>query len=246
MVPTFTSHAFSPVVDRGLVIFHLGGHDGGALTAFDVNTGAEKWSWKGDGPGYGSPVVADIGGTRQIITITQKMLVGLDAATGARAVAASVGQPERYQLHHAGRVRPERSSSRATAIRRPRSRSARSDGKWVVETVWQNADIPMRMSNPGARGRHAVRACRPRNSGQYFAVDAKTRQDAVALRGPAGRQRGAWPRQDPLLLSLENDGELVVARASQTAFELVKRYKLADTETWTQRRISGNRISSRT
>ena len=82
-VPTFTTHAFSPVVDRGVVIFHLGGHGSGAITAFDLTTGAEKWRWAGDGPGYGSPVVADIGGTRQMIAITQGKVVSLDTATGA-------------------------------------------------------------------------------------------------------------------------------------------------------------------
>src|SRR5688572_14508240 len=42
-LPFFTSHSFSPILQGGLVIFHLGGDKGGALTAFDVNTGAEKW-----------------------------------------------------------------------------------------------------------------------------------------------------------------------------------------------------------
>src|SRR4026207_192742 len=70
LVPMFTTHAFSPVVDRGLVIFHLGGHDKGAITAFDVNTGAAKWSWEGDGPSYGSPIVGGLGGTRQGIAAT--------------------------------------------------------------------------------------------------------------------------------------------------------------------------------
>ena len=64
----------------------------GSLTAFDVNTGAEKWSWKGDGPGYGSPVAATLGGTRQIIAITQKTLVSVDAATGAVLWERPVGQ----------------------------------------------------------------------------------------------------------------------------------------------------------
>ena len=82
-LPMFTSHAFSPLVDGGLVIFHTGGHMQGALTAFDVNTGAVKWSWNGDGPGYGSPIVAEFGGTRQLVTITQGKLVSLDPATGA-------------------------------------------------------------------------------------------------------------------------------------------------------------------
>ena len=70
-LPMYTSHSFSPIVDRGLVIFHVGGHDKGAITAFDLNTGAEKWSWNGDGPGYGSPILADFGGVRQLVTITQ-------------------------------------------------------------------------------------------------------------------------------------------------------------------------------
>ena len=62
--PLYHGDSFSPLVDRGLVIFHVGGHNQGALTAYDVNTGAVKWSWNGDGPGYGSPDLADLGGTR--------------------------------------------------------------------------------------------------------------------------------------------------------------------------------------
>ena len=64
----YTSHAFSPVIDAGHVIFHVGGNDKGSLTAFDLNTGAVVWSWSGDGPGYASPMVATIDGVRQIIT----------------------------------------------------------------------------------------------------------------------------------------------------------------------------------
>ena len=81
-VPVYTSHSFSPVTEGGLVIFHVGGHNEGALTAFDANTGDVKWSWRGDGPGYGSPIVVDLGGTRQIVTITQGKVVGVDVATG--------------------------------------------------------------------------------------------------------------------------------------------------------------------
>src|SRR5206468_3568553 len=82
-VPLYTTHAFSPLVDRGVAIFHVGGHDKGALTAFDVATGAVKWSWTGDGPGYGSPIVAELGGVRQVITITQAKVVGVDISNGA-------------------------------------------------------------------------------------------------------------------------------------------------------------------
>ena len=82
VVPTFTTHAFSPVVDRGAVIFHVGGNNQGALTAFDINTGNVRWAWDGDGPSYGSPIVADLEGSHQLITLTQTKLVGMDAAAG--------------------------------------------------------------------------------------------------------------------------------------------------------------------
>ena len=39
-VPMYTSHAFSPIIEGNPVIFHVGGHNKGALTAFDLNTGA--------------------------------------------------------------------------------------------------------------------------------------------------------------------------------------------------------------
>ena len=238
-MPMFTSHAFSPVVDRGLVIFHLGGNAGGAITAFDVNTGAEKWSWKGDGPGYGSPVLADIAGTRQVITITQKMLVSLDAATGAVLWERPWVSPNQTNsitpVVHGQNVIVSGNGDPTTAFS-----AARRDGKWVLDTVWRNEEIPMRMSNPVLVG-DTLYGMSTRNSGQYFAVDAKS---GKTLWLSEGRQAGnvAMATAGAVVLSLENDGELVVLRASQTGFEPLKRYKLADAETWTQGVYAGNRV----
>jgi outer membrane protein assembly factor BamB len=53
--------AASPLVEGETVITHVGGKHGGALTAFDTATGATRWRWDGDGPGYASPVIATLG-----------------------------------------------------------------------------------------------------------------------------------------------------------------------------------------
>ena len=74
--------ATSPLVDGTSIIVHVGGHDRGALTSFDAATGKPRWQWNGDGPGSGSPIVATVGGVRQVIAQTQKFLVGLNASTG--------------------------------------------------------------------------------------------------------------------------------------------------------------------
>src|SRR5262249_20239050 len=58
--------AMSPLVDASVVIAHVGGHNDGAMTAFDAATGTPRWRWTGDGPGYGSPIIATIGGVRQL------------------------------------------------------------------------------------------------------------------------------------------------------------------------------------
>ena len=49
--------AMSSIVDDDHVIVHVGGHDDGALTAFDVTTGAIQWHWDGDGPAYGLSLI---------------------------------------------------------------------------------------------------------------------------------------------------------------------------------------------
>src|SRR5690606_28610996 len=69
--------AMSPVTDGDAVIIHIGGPGDTALAAFDVETGDVIWEWDGDSPAYGSPIVAELGGTRQIITFTHEHMVGV-------------------------------------------------------------------------------------------------------------------------------------------------------------------------
>src|SRR5262249_3513422 len=75
--------AMSPAADGDRIFVHLGGQGDGALLALDAATGAERWAWKDDGPGYASPVIAEIAGVRQLVTETQGLLVGLSVANGA-------------------------------------------------------------------------------------------------------------------------------------------------------------------
>jgi outer membrane protein assembly factor BamB len=238
-VPMFTTHAFSPIVDRGLVIFHLGGHNEGALTALDANTGDVRWAWKGDGPGYGSPVLADIGGTRQIIAITQGKLVGVDAANGMLLwerpypIANFTNSVTPVMFGQTLIVSGNGGPTTALSI-------TRKGNEWVTETLWENADVPLRMSDAVIVG-DVLFGMTTRNSGQYFAVDAKS---GKTLWTSEGRQAGhaAIARAGDLLLSLEDDGELVVARNSKTGFEPLHRYKVSDSATWTQAAYSGNRV----
>lgn len=238
-VPVFTTHAFSPIVEGNTVIFHLGGDNNGAITAFDAATGAERWKWASDGPGYGSPVIVTAGGVRQLVSITQGKVVGLDASTGALLWERAFVSPNKTNS-----VTPVVQGSTVIVSGNGGPSVAfavgRNGTQWATETLWENADIPARFNDPVVVGDLLIGMAQ-RNAGQYFGVDMKS---GKTLWTSEGRQAAkvALQRAGNLVVVLESDGELLVVRPNPTSFDLVKRYKVADQETWSQPALSGNRI----
>jgi outer membrane protein assembly factor BamB len=232
--------AQSALVDHDVVILHVGGHNQGALTAFDLATGAVKWSWKGDGPAYGSPIVAEIGSTRQVITFSQESLLGVDATNGqllwrvpfqARSITNSI-----TPLVYGGRtviVSGQGKPLTAYTI------SKRND-QWAAELAWENPQLSLSFSN-GVLVGDSVFSMSAMNSGQFFWADART---GKTLWTSSPRQAGnaAIVRAGNLLFVLKDDAELMVARANPGGFEPIKTYTVADSATWPAPSISGNRI----
>jgi outer membrane protein assembly factor BamB len=231
--------AMSPIVDRGLVIVHVGGHNDGALTAFDARTGEVKWAWTGDGPSYGSPIVIALGGTRQVITMTQENLVGVATATGellwkrpysVRSTRNAVTPIVHNQIVIVSGLGMPVSGFRV--INRA--------GQWSTEDVWVNNDVTMDMSTGVVIG-DSLYGFSPRNSGQFFALDANTGQTQW-LSEPRQGENAAIVRAGDLWFALGTDAELKVARADVKQFEIVKRYTVADSATWAQPVLSGQRV----
>lgn len=83
----------SPMIVDGLVIAQLGGRENGAIVAYDLTTGTEKWKWSGPSPAYASPVLMNIGGTKLIIAHTESKLVAVDAKDGRLAWESAAAQP---------------------------------------------------------------------------------------------------------------------------------------------------------
>jgi len=210
------------------------------LTAFDPATGAVKWTWDGDGPGYGSPIAADIGGTRQIVTFTQKYLVGVDETNGhllwrvpfeARATTNAI-----TPLVYAGQtviVSGQGKPLTAYTI-------AKNGDQWSAELAWENPQLSLSFSNAVLVG-DAVFSMSAMNSGQFFWADAKT---GKTLWTSSPRQGGnaAVVHAGNLLFVLKDDAELMVARSTPGGFEPLKTYTVADSATWPAPAFSGDRI----
>jgi outer membrane protein assembly factor BamB len=231
--------AMSPVVDGNLVIVHVGGHGKGALTAFDVSSGKVVWQWTGDGPAYGSPIVATLAGTRQVITFTQENFVGVDRDTGGllwrRPYTTPATTTSQTPLIHKDMVIESGRDNGITAFR-----PAHTGGTWTTPNVWQTRDVSVHLSDIVAVDGVAY-GLSHLNRGQYFGLDLDSGQ--VLWKGePRRAEHAAIARAGRTLFSLEDDGELVIMRASRTGFESVKSYEVATSATWAQPAVSGRRI----
>lgn len=231
--------AMSPIVDRGLVIVHVGSNDKGALSAFDVTTGAVKWRWDGDGPGYGSPIVAEFEGTRQIITLTQSNLVGVAASTGAllwkRRFETQFAQNCITPVLYDRTVIISGLDKGVTALK-----VLKNNGQWDTQTVWENADVALYMTN-GVIVHDTFVGLSHKRSGQFFALDAKTGR-TLWTGAPRQATNAAISRAGDLLFILKDDAELLVARSGPAGLETVKSYTVADSATWSAPAVSGHRL----
>src|SRR5262245_41159183 len=77
--------ASSPLIIDSVVIAQLGGRDNGALVAYDLASGSEKWKWSGPSPAYASPTLMTVGGAKLIVAQTEAKLVAVTADDGKLA-----------------------------------------------------------------------------------------------------------------------------------------------------------------
>jgi hypothetical protein len=228
--------AVSPLGDKDLVIVHPGSH--GPLTAFEAKTGAVKWTAPGDSA-WASPIIVELGGTRQVVSMTQKSIISVAVADGSllwehpwkSSGTASTMTPIVY-----GDTLIIASQKMPVAALRPTVR----DGKWQTEVVWENKDVSLFMSNPVLVG-DTLYGMSEKSSGQFFALDARTGK-TLWLGQPREATNTAIVKAGEWLFLLNDDAELIVARSSRNSFEPLKRYTVADSATWAQPAISGRRI----
>jgi len=235
----YTTHSFSPVVDRGLAIFHVGGHDQGALTAFNAETGAVKWHWDGDGPAYASPIVAEFEGTRQVVTFTQNNLIGVAAESGEllwkRPYTVPFTQNNITPILYNQTLIISGLEQPVVALN-----VVKRNGKWDTVNVWENSSVSLAMSN-AVVARDTVFGMSSKNMGQFFALDARTGK-TLWTSAPRQGTNAAIVCAGDVLFILKDDAQMIVARANPARYETLQTYQVADSATWAQPTISGDRV----
>ncbi len=227
--------ALSPLVDGNNVIVHVGGDASGALTAFDVATGKVNWKWDGDGPAYTSPIIATLGGVRQLITQTQKHCIAVSPADGKLLWKIPFTTP-----YDQNSVTPVIAGDLVIfgGVQKP-TFAVKVSGKDAAQ-VWETREITMYMSSPVLHGT-TLYGMSDKQTGSLFAMNATT--GAVLWRGE-GRlgENASLTDIGPALLVVTVKGDLTVQQKTGEALKEVIKYKVADTPVWAAPAVADDQI----
>jgi len=239
VVPKFFTST-SPIIVDGMAIGHLGGQGNGAIIAYDLATGSEKWRWSEEGPDYGSPALLTAAGTRQIVTPTEKSIVGIGVADGkllwqlpfappSRAYNAATPIIDGQTVIYTGKGR----GTKAVKIEK-------QGDSFAAKELWSNPDLAPQYNTPVLRDGLLFGLS---DGSKLYCINAETGQTAwtdATARGSRGF--GSIVGAGSCLAVLTNDSELIVLKPSGKEYSELAKIKVSETPIYAHPVIAGNRI----
>jgi outer membrane protein assembly factor BamB len=228
--------SMSPAAADGLLVVLVGTNDDGAVVAYQADSGEQEWIWKGDGPAYASPMIVELDGVKQVVTLTQKYAVGLALASGELL----------WQMDFPGRSgmnipTPLQFGEDMVLAGDPGTmllKVNRQDDSWTAENAWRISELTMRFSSPVQKG-NLIFGFSNRDRGVFFCVDSETGETLWTSEPRQGDNAVIFISGD-LLFLLKDNAELIIARAGRSGFEPLQRYEVAETATYATPLVRGN------
>ena len=232
-VPYKSDCSMSPIVEKGRCIVHVGTRTNGAILSFDLRSGKPKWKWDGDGPANSSPVAMTVGGKKQLVSLTAKMLVGLDLANGKLLWQAP------FEASRGNNTTPVVAGTTVVC-------EGQGKGLWAVKIepqgggftatpLWTNSQFGTRFTTPVLKDGLLYGY-----GDRFFCADARTGAP-LWDQAPNLGQSASLVDAGPVIFALGVRGELLVFKPG-SQYTGLARIKLADSETWAHPVVAGNRI----
>jgi outer membrane protein assembly factor BamB len=226
----------APLIVDDKVVVLPGGSPGRSVVAYNRTTGEPIWQSLDDRQAYTSPMLATIGGVRQILVVTATRAVGLNPGDGrllweylwATNNGINVAQPV---LLDGDRVFLSASYGHGAAV----FAVARSGDTFATRTIWENTRMKNRFTTSLLYRGHlygldeAILACVDASSGELKWKGGRYGYGQVMLAGDH-------------LIVLTEDGEVVLVKAAPERHEEVARFPAIDGKTWNHPVIADGRL----
>jgi outer membrane protein assembly factor BamB len=229
--------AMSPLVTEGLVIAQLGPEGSGAIVAYDLASGKEKWKCADQGASYASPVLLTVDGVKQFVTLTDKSVVGVALADGKVLwqipfVPAGMAYNDATPVVDGSTVYVSGQGRGTKALK-----IEKKDKDLAATELWSNP-LAVAFGTPELKDGclYAVS-----DKGNLFCLNAKNGEmiwtDTAKL-----DKYGAVLDVGAALLVLPNNGQLLVIKPGEKQYTELAKYKVAEGGTYACPIAAGNRI----
>jgi outer membrane protein assembly factor BamB len=225
--------AASPLVVDDLLIV-LPGAPGGSVVAYDRLSGARRWASLGDRQSYASPMLATLGGVRQLLVVSAERLMGLSVEDGTLLWDYAWPGPNGINAAQPlvlddRRVFVSSGYGMGAAMV---ELTAGADGRFSVREVWRNNRMKNRFASSVLHEGYiygldeSILAC----------MDAET-GELVWKGGRYGY--GQLVLADDRLIVLTEDGDLALVRATPERHDELVRFRVLSGKTWNPPAIDG-------
>lgn len=231
----------TPLVVGDQVILEAGIPAKGAVHGFDRATGALLWSAIDDSVGYQSPIYASIGGSEQIVAVTDNFVAGLEPGSGRR-----LWRVRHSEDNEDGTAQPVVTAdgvlvtfwNEPAKLVRVSRRSDDNGGAWSAEVGWVSTSFARSYAVPAVHGGHIFGF----RGGILHAVDAATGDLVWRSRAPGGR---SVSKVGEHLLFLDRRGEVVVGEPVADGWREVARTRALGVDAYTPVSFADGRLFAR-
>jgi outer membrane protein assembly factor BamB len=237
-VPQFFT-AMSPIIVDGLAVAQLGKAGDGAMIAYDLAGGDERWRLDAGVPEYASPVLMIVDGTKQLVTLTNQGVASVGLSDGrllwqlpfapvSRAYNAATPIVDGQTMIYTGAGR----GTKAAKIEKQGDR-------FVATELWSNPDLAPQFNTPVLKDGFLFGLS---DRGKLFCINAENGATAWTDTAEHGRGFAAIVDGGSCLLALPSTSELIAFKANGSRYEQLATVKVAETPTYAHPVIAGNRI----
>lgn len=235
--------AESLLIDGEHVIVSPGGPKV-SLAALDKRSGETVWTAPSteDEAGYASPILAEVGGLRIVMTLNSKALIGVNADSGELLWhyphTTEYDVNATMPIYHDGQVFISTGYSAGAELLQ-----ITVDGKKAsVKQVWASKELDNHHGGVILADGELYGASHQANKGKWICLDWKTGDKRYAETG-VGKGSATWA--DGMLCTLSEKGDVGLVPATPEGHKVLSRFKLpktSDDPTWAHPVVCGGRL----
>jgi len=228
----------SPLITDGMCIVHIGKKDDGQVIAYDLNSGAEKWKWSGEGPSYSSPSVMTLEGKKLLIVITEKNILALSLADGKLFWQIATPVQQRFYNCVSPYIDGQTIYLTGQGTGMKAVKVEKSGNEYVTKELWSNTTVGAKWNTPvlkdgflyGFTDQKRI-YCLNAATGQTAWIDNAVNSDFATIVDCGS-----------VIIGLTSTDNLIVLKPDGKEYSEVAKYKVADTPIYAYSVISGNSL----